>query len=56
MFRKEADGKIYRASRAEFGPGDNFCAVWHFFDLLPEGIDGWQPKLNYELVQLSCAH
>jgi predicted dithiol-disulfide oxidoreductase (DUF899 family) len=53
VFTKETDGKVYRVSRAEFGPGDNFCAVWHFFDLLPEGIDGWEPKLSYELVKLS---
>jgi predicted dithiol-disulfide oxidoreductase (DUF899 family) len=56
VFTKEADGTICRVGRAEFGPGDDFCAVWHFFDLLPEGIDGWEPKLNYELVQLTCAH
>lgn len=56
VFVKEADGKIYRVSRAEFGPGDDFCPVWHFFELLPEGIDGWEPKPNYELVQLACAH
>lgn len=55
VFAKEADGKIYRVGRAEFGPGDNFCAVWHFFELFPEGIDGWEPKLNYELLQLSYA-
>jgi predicted dithiol-disulfide oxidoreductase (DUF899 family) len=53
VFTKEADGKVYRVSRAEFGPGDNFCAVWHFFDLLPEGIDGWEPRLSYELLKLS---
>jgi predicted dithiol-disulfide oxidoreductase (DUF899 family) len=53
VFTKEADGKIYRVSRAEFGPGDNFCAVWHFFDLLPEGIDGWEPQLSYEMATLS---
>jgi predicted dithiol-disulfide oxidoreductase (DUF899 family) len=53
VFTKEADGKIYRVSRAEFAPDDNFCAVWHFFDLLPEGIDGWEPKLSYELLKLS---
>lgn len=53
VFRKETDGKIYRVSRAEFGPGDNFCAVWHFFDLFPEGVDGWEPKLSYELLALS---
>jgi predicted dithiol-disulfide oxidoreductase (DUF899 family) len=53
VFAKQADGKIYRVGRAEFGPGDNFCAVWHFFDLLPEGIDGWEPKFNYELLAQS---
>ena len=53
VFTKETDGKVYRVSRAEFGPCDNFCAVWHFFDLLPEGIDGWKPRLSYELLTLS---
>lgn len=53
VFTKETDGKIYRVSRAEFGPGDDFCPVWHFFDLLPEGVDGWEPKLSYDLVTLS---
>ncbi len=53
VFTKEADGKIYRVSRAEFAPGDDFCATWHFFDLLPEGIDGWEPKFSYELLKLS---
>lgn len=53
VFTKETDGKIYRVSRAEFGPGDDFCAVWHFFDLLPEGIDGWEAKFSYELLTLS---
>ncbi len=53
VFAREADGEIYRVGRAEFGPGDNFCAVWHFLELLPEGIDGWEPKLSYELLKLS---
>jgi predicted dithiol-disulfide oxidoreductase (DUF899 family) len=53
VFTKETNGKMYRVSRAEFGPGDNFCAVWHFFDLLPKGIDGWEPQLSYELLELS---
>lgn len=53
VFTKETDGKIYRVSRAEFGPGDNFCAVWHFFELLPEGVAGWEPRLSYELLKLS---
>ncbi len=53
VFAKESDGRIYRVGRAEFGPGDNFCAVWHFFELLPEGIGDWEPKLSYELLKLS---
>jgi predicted dithiol-disulfide oxidoreductase (DUF899 family) len=48
VFERAADGSIYRVSRAEFCPGDDFCAVWHFFDLLPEGIDGWEPQFSYD--------
>ena len=36
-FSKDGDGRIFRVGRAEFGPGDNFCAIWHFFELLPRG-------------------
>jgi hypothetical protein len=28
-------------------PGDDFCTVWHRFDLLPEGADDWAPKFTY---------
>jgi hypothetical protein len=38
---------IVRMSDASFSPGDDFCSVWHFFDLIPEGAAGWQPKYNY---------
>ncbi|MGH8003573.1 MAG: DUF899 family protein [Limisphaerales bacterium] len=47
VFRKEPDGKIFRVSKAEFGPGDDFCTVWHLFDLLSEGPAGWEPKFKY---------
>ena len=40
-------GKIVRVARAEFGPGDDFCATWHLFDLLPGGAEGWSPKNVY---------
>lgn len=46
VFRKQ-DGKIVRVSDAGLGPGDDFCALWHFFDLLPEGADGWRPRFSY---------
>ena len=47
VFRKELGGKLFRVSKAPFGPGDDFCAVWHLFDLLAEGTAGWEPKFKY---------
>jgi predicted dithiol-disulfide oxidoreductase (DUF899 family) len=47
-FRKNKDGTIVRTGRAEIGPGDNFCAVWHLFDLLADGTDGWEPRYLYQ--------
>jgi predicted dithiol-disulfide oxidoreductase (DUF899 family) len=43
VFRCTENGPILRVQRAEFGPGDPFCAVWHFFVLLAEGANGWEP-------------
>ncbi|MFN8285914.1 MAG: DUF899 family protein [Chitinophagales bacterium] len=45
LIRKE--GKIYRASKDFFGPGDTYCSVWHLYDLFPQGTNGWQPKIKY---------
>jgi predicted dithiol-disulfide oxidoreductase (DUF899 family) len=47
-FRKSANGKIERVAKAFFGPGDDYCALWHLFDLLPNGVNGWEPKFQYE--------
>jgi len=30
-----------------FNPGDDFCALWHIFDLLPGGAGDWQAKYRY---------
>lgn len=46
VFRKH-DGRILRVSDQGFEPGDDFCTVWHFFDLLPEGRAGWHAKFSY---------
>ena len=46
VFKKRA-GKIFRVSDTRFSPGDDFCSIWHFFDLLPEGAAGWRPKYKY---------
>jgi predicted dithiol-disulfide oxidoreductase (DUF899 family) len=42
VFNK-VDGQVVRVSDANLGPGDDYCAIWHLFDLLPEGAAGWQP-------------
>lgn len=44
---KRVGEEIQRVSDTPFGPGDDFCAVWHLLDLLPEGANGWQPDFQY---------
>lgn len=46
VFRRD-DGRLVRVSDRGMGPGDPFCAVWHFLDLLPGGAGDWQPKFKY---------
>ena len=46
VFRKKA-GKILHLVDTSAGPGDDFCVVWHLFDLIPEGPAGWKPQFNY---------
>ncbi|MEO7385712.1 MAG: DUF899 family protein [Gammaproteobacteria bacterium] len=45
-FQKDGT-RIVRVSAAGFEPQDDFCPVWHLFDLLPQGTDGWQPRKSY---------
>lgn len=47
VFRRQDDGSIVRVARSYFGPGDNFCAIWDLFDLLPDGPNGWEPQYSY---------
>jgi predicted dithiol-disulfide oxidoreductase (DUF899 family) len=44
---KDTDGKIWHIAKAFFGPGDDFCAVWYFFDLLAKENPDWSPKFKY---------
>jgi hypothetical protein len=39
--------RIVRVSDTGSSPGDDFCALWHVFDLLPGGPAGWQPRFRY---------
>ena len=47
VFRRNAN-QILRVSDAAWSPGDDFCTLWHFFDLLPGGAAGWKAKFSYE--------
>jgi predicted dithiol-disulfide oxidoreductase (DUF899 family) len=38
---------IYKTTHDHYGPGDTYCSVWHFLDLLPTGDGGWEPKYDY---------
>ena len=47
VFCKEGD-KVLRVSDTALGPYDDFCSVWHLFDMLPHGAGDWRPKFKYE--------
>jgi predicted dithiol-disulfide oxidoreductase (DUF899 family) len=47
VFRKQG-AKITRVSDAAFGPGDDFCGLWHLLDLMPQGPNGWAPQYRYK--------
>ena len=42
------NGKITRIATTPMGPFDDYCAIWHMFNLLQNGSDGWQPQYNYD--------
>jgi predicted dithiol-disulfide oxidoreductase (DUF899 family) len=44
---KRRGAKILRVADTSFRPGDEFCSVWHLFDLIPEGAAGWHAKFRY---------
>lgn len=46
-FVRREDGVIARTGYDYFGPGDDYCPIWHVMDLFPEGAGGWEPKTSY---------
>jgi predicted dithiol-disulfide oxidoreductase (DUF899 family) len=44
-FQRQADGSNRRVGKDLFGPGDDYCALWHMFDLLADGANEWQPEM-----------
>jgi len=45
VFRRDGNA-ILRVSDTGFSPGDDFCTLWHFFDLLPGGAGAWQVRVQ----------
>jgi predicted dithiol-disulfide oxidoreductase (DUF899 family) len=35
VLHRNEDGSLVRVNKTFFGPGDFFCSVWHFFDMIP---------------------
>jgi predicted dithiol-disulfide oxidoreductase (DUF899 family) len=46
-FWRSEPGAVQLIQRAEFGPGDAFCAVWHLFGLLRDPSVEWEPARHY---------
>jgi predicted dithiol-disulfide oxidoreductase (DUF899 family) len=46
VFRIER-GRVLRVSDSPCDVGDDFCTLWHLFDLLPEGAGEFRPKIRY---------
>ncbi len=44
---KDDAGNITRVGMGIFGPGDDFCPVWPFFEQLKDGLNGWEPQYSY---------
>ena len=42
--RETPEGPITRTGKAAFGPGDEFCLVYHMFDLLKHGVANFRPE------------
>lgn len=47
VFRRQPDGTITHVAKDFFGPGDEYCGLWHLFDLLPGGAGAWEPQFTY---------
>jgi len=46
IFKKEGE-QVFQISKDYFGPGDNYCSIWHMFDMIEEGQNNWAPKYKY---------
>jgi predicted dithiol-disulfide oxidoreductase (DUF899 family) len=47
VFRRDG-ARLLRVADTGEGPGDDFCALWHLFDMLPGGAGDWRPRFSYQ--------
>jgi hypothetical protein len=52
VFKKDRNS-VVRVSDSALHPGDDFCALWHIFDLLPEGRGIGSPSSSMRISALS---
>lgn len=46
VFRRDG-ARILRVGDTAMHPFDDFCALWHMFDMMPGGSADWSPKFSY---------
>ena len=46
VFRRDGR-RILRVADTPLHPGDDYCALWHMFDMLQGGPGDWAPKFKY---------
>jgi predicted dithiol-disulfide oxidoreductase (DUF899 family) len=46
VFRRDGN-RMVRVSDTSFHPNDDFCTLWQFLELLPDGPADWQPRFSY---------
>jgi predicted dithiol-disulfide oxidoreductase (DUF899 family) len=46
VFRREGK-RILRVADTPLHPGDDYCALWHMFDMLQGGPGDWAPRFKY---------
>jgi len=44
---RKIEDDIYLQHCSYFSPGDNYCNMWDFTTILSNGINNWEPKINY---------
>ena len=46
VFRRKGK-RMLRVADAPLHPGDDYCSLWHMFDMLQGGPGDWEPKFKY---------